>query len=70
LQSYFLKYGWIWLDACHVHPLQVGVDSLRAADEDLLQGNPGVFAIRHISAFGCAPGCEKCFKKGLHNPVL
>lgn len=29
--------------------LQVGVDSLRAADEDLLQGNPGVFAIRHIS---------------------
>ena len=32
--------------------LQVGMDSLRAADEDLLQGNPGVFAIRHISAFG------------------
>lgn len=41
----------------------MGVDSLRAADEDLLQGNPGVFAIRHISAFGWAPGCEKCFKK-------
>lgn len=29
--------------------LQVGMDSLRAADEDLLQGNPGIFAIRHIS---------------------
>ena len=45
---------WVAILQWYVHrkvcfqPRQVGLDSLRAADEDLLQSNPCIFAIRHI----------------------